>query len=76
MAGREARQTFDDWQQYDSIYDYAIVYWGNNEATVLVVEDSICGGECSGNDLPMEPVIGIDRDDNEWLIEVGSLAYC
>ena len=68
----DATSSFD----YDIISNYAVVFWGNDKATIMEVGGIVCGSTFTQSCLPLWDETGIDQNGYSWTISTGILSGC
>ena len=76
-TGAELNEAVGSSFKYSSFSNYAVVFWGRNEATVMEVSGIICGGDTfTKNYLPISCSTGVDQGGKKWTIATGIFASC
>lgn len=76
MTGMELNKATQSYK-YDSYKVYAIIFWGEGQATVIKLTNNLPSGyevECSLIDNITFDLQGYDQDDDKWNICLGQ--YC
>ena len=76
FTGSELAQATGKWTRFSSFKKYAVVFWGDDRATIIEVSTILfCGTEFSQSCMPMLGRInGKDQDGDQW--EVCTAMFC
>lgn len=76
FTGSELGQATRQWTRFSSFKKYAVIFWGDNQATVIEISTLLfCGTEFSQSCMPMLGKIeGKDQDGDKW--EVCTAMFC
>lgn len=76
FTGSELAQTTGQWSRFSSLKKYAVIFWGQDQATIIEISNLlICGTEFSQSCMPiLSRIKGKDQDGDEW--EVCTSSFC